>query len=335
MTDTDAEQNLLKVTDLSINVAGAWPDLVRGVSFALAKGETLCIVGESGCGKSLTALALMGLLTTPPLSVTQGSANFQGRDLLQLPSSELQALRGNSMAMIFQEPMTSLNPVLRIGEQIAESVRRHKGVTRQKARARALEMLQRVGIPAAEKRLDEFPHQLSGGMRQRVMIAMALANDPALLLADEPTTALDVTIQAQVLDLMRDLQAETGTAMIMITHDLGVVAEMADTVAVMYAGQIVEIGPAREIFEDAQHPYTIGLMSAVPSVGARSERLVTIPGVVPSAMDMPAGCRFAPRCPFADEICTKMPSLADLGQRHLAACWKAPLEVQMAQAGRL
>jgi peptide/nickel transport system ATP-binding protein len=335
MTDTDAEQNLLQVTDLSINVAGAWPDLVRGVSFALAKGETLCIVGESGCGKSLTALALMGLLTTPPLSVTQGSANFQGRDLLQLPSSELQALRGNSMAMIFQEPMTSLNPVLRIGEQIAESVRRHKGVTRQKARARALEMLQRVGIPAAEKRLDEFPHQLSGGMRQRVMIAMALANDPALLLADEPTTALDVTIQAQVLDLIRDLQAETGTAMIMITHDLGVVAEMADTVAVMYAGQIVEIGPAREIFEDAQHPYTIGLMSAVPSVGARSERLVTIPGVVPSAMDMPAGCRFASRCPFADEICTKIPSLVDLGQRHQAACWKAPLEVQMAQAGRI
>ena len=294
---TDAEQNLLKVTDLSINVAGASPDLVRGVSFTLTKGETLCLVGESGCGKSLTALALMGLLTTPPLSVTQGSATFQGRDLLQLPSGKLQALRGNSMAMIFQEPMTSLNPVLRIGEQIAESVRRHKGVTRLEARARALEMLQRVGIPAAEKRLDEFPHQLSGGMRQRVMIAMALANDPALLLADEPTTALDVTIQAQVLDLMRDLQAETGTAMILITHDLGVVAEMADTVAVMYAGQIVEIGPAREIFEDAQHPYTIGLMSAVPSVGARSERLVTIPGVVPSAMDMPAGCRFASTLP--------------------------------------
>ncbi len=331
----DAEPNLLKVTDLSINVAGASLDLVRGVSFTLAKGETLCIVGESGCGKSLTALALMGLLTTPPMLVTQGSATFQGRDLLQLPIGELQALRGNSMAMIFQEPMTSLNPVLRIGEQIAESVCRHKGVSRLEARARALEMLQRVGIPAAEKRLDEFPHQLSGGMRQRVMIAMALANDPTLLLADEPTTALDVTIQAQVLDLMRDLQAETGTAMILITHDLGVVAEMADTVAVMYAGQIVEIGPAREIFEDAQHPYTIGLMSAVPSVGARSERLVTIPGVVPSAMDMPAGCRFASRCPFADAICAKVPSLVDLGQRHQAACWKAPLEAQIAQVDRI
>jgi len=331
----DAEPNLLKVTDLSINVAGASLDLVRGVSFTLAKGETLCIVGESGCGKSLTALALMGLLTTPPMLVTQGSATFQGRDLLQLPIGELQALRGNSMAMIFQEPMTSLNPVLRIGEQIAESVCRHKGVSRLKARARALEMLQRVGIPAAEKRLDEFPHQLSGGMRQRVMIAMALANDPTLLLADEPTTALDVTIQAQVLDLMRDLQAETGTAMILITHDLGVVAEMADTVAVMYAGQIVEIGPAREIFEDAQHPYTIGLMSAVPSVGARSERLVTIPGVVPSAMDMPAGCRFASRCPFADAICANVPSLVDLGQRHQAACWKAPLEAQIAQVDRI
>lgn len=331
----DAEPNLLKVTDLSINVAGASLDLVRGVSFTLAKGETLCIVGESGCGKSLTALALMGLLTTPPMLVTQGSATFQGRDLLQLPIGELQALRGNSMAMIFQEPMTSLNPVLRIGEQIAESVCRHKGVSRLEARARALEMLQRVGIPAAEKRLDEFPHQLSGGMRQRVMIAMALANDPTLLLADEPTTALDVTIQAQVLDLMRDLQAETGTAMILITHDLGVVAEMADTVAVMYAGQIVEIGPAREIFEDAQHPYTIGLMSAVPSVGARSERLVTIPGVVPSAMDMPAGCRFASRCPFADAICANVPSLVDLGQRHRAACWKAPLEAQIAQVDRI
>ncbi len=331
----DAEPNLLKVTDLSINVAGASLDLVRGVSFTLAKGETLCIVGESGCGKSLTALALMGLLTTPPMLVTQGSATFQGRDLLQLPIGELQALRGNSMAMIFQEPMTSLNPVLRIGEQIAESVCRHKGVSRLKARARALEMLQRVGIPAAEKRLDEFPHQLSGGMRQRVMIAMALANDPTLLLADEPTTALDVTIQAQVLDLMRDLQAETGTAMILITHDLGVVAEMADTVAVMYAGQIVEIGPAREIFEDAQHPYTIGLMSAVPSVGVRSERLVTIPGVVPSAMDMPAGCRFASRCPFADAICANVPSLVDLGQRHQAACWKAPLEAQIAQVDRI
>jgi len=331
----DAEPNLLKVTDLSINVAGASLDLVRGVSFTLAKGETLCIVGESGCGKSLTALALMGLLTTPPMLVTQGSATFQGRDLLQLPIGELQALRGNSMAMIFQEPMTSLNPVLRIGEQIAESVCRHKGVSRLEARARALEMLQRVGIPAAEKRLDEFPHQLSGGMRQRVMIAMALANDPTLLLADEPTTALDVTIQAQVLDLMRDLQAETGTAMILITHDLGVVAEMADTVAVMYAGQIVEIGPAREIFEDAQHPYTIGLMSAVPSVGVRSERLVTIPGVVPSAMDMPAGCRFASRCPFADAICANVPSLVDLGQRHQAACWKAPLEAQIAQVDRI
>jgi len=275
------------------------------------------------------------LLTTPPMLVTQGSATFQGRDLLQLPIGELQALRGNSMAMIFQEPMTSLNPVLRIGEQIAESVCRHKGVSRLEARARALEMLQRVGIPAAEKRLDEFPHQLSGGMRQRVMIAMALANDPTLLLADEPTTALDVTIQAQVLDLMRDLQAETGTAMILITHDLGVVAEMADTVAVMYAGQIVEIGPAREIFEDAQHPYTIGLMSAVPSVGVRSERLVTIPGVVPSAMDMPAGCRFASRCPFADAICANVPSLVDLGQRHQAACWKAPLEAQIAQVDRI
>ncbi len=320
------ETPLLDVRNLSIRVAKARSNLVDDVSFSLQPGRTLCIVGESGCGKSQTALALMGLLATPPLSVTGGAALFKGRDLLSLPQSEKQRIRGDRMAMIFQEPMSSLNPVLRIGEQIAEAVRRHKRVSASAARERALEMLEKVRIPAAKKRLDEFPHQLSGGMRQRAMIAMALANDPELLLADEPTTALDVTIQAQILELMRSLQAELGTAMILITHDLGVVAEMADAVAVMYAGRIVEIGTTRDIFEDPQHPYTIGLMSSMPALGQRSERLVTIPGRVPSATEMPDGCRFASRCPFRREICAETPVLAEAGGSHRVACWRAPIE---------
>ncbi|MEZ5779827.1 MAG: ABC transporter ATP-binding protein [Paracoccaceae bacterium] len=323
---TGTGQDLLDVRNLSIRVGKARNNLVDDVSFSLAPGRTLCIVGESGCGKSLTALALMGLLASPPLSVTGGTAIFDGRDLLSLPQSERQRIRGDRMAMIFQEPMSSLNPVLRIGEQIAEAVRRHKRVGTEAARARALEMLERVRIPAARKRLDEFPHQLSGGMRQRAMIAMALANDPELLLADEPTTALDVTIQAQILDLMRGLQAEMGTAMIMITHDLGVVAEMADEVAVMYAGRIVEIGATRDIFENPQHPYTIGLMSSMPALGQRSERLVTIPGRVPSATDMPDGCRFASRCPFRKAGCADTPDLHSIGGSHRVACWRAPIE---------
>ncbi|PIL21080.1 hypothetical protein P775_05920 [Puniceibacterium antarcticum] len=317
---------LLDVRDLSIRVAGVKPLLVDGISFALDPGQTLCIVGESGCGKSLTSLALMGLLQTPPLSITGGTARFAGRDLLTMTRQELGHVRGDRMAMIFQEPMSSLNPALKIGEQIAEAVRRHKGVGRDAARARALQMLERVRIPAAARRLDAYPHELSGGMRQRVMIAMALANDPELLIADEPTTALDVTIQAQILDLMRELQAETGAAMILITHDLGVVAEMADQVAVMYAGRIVEKGPVAQIFDDPQHPYTIGLMSSMPSLGARADRLVTIPGVVPQAADMPAGCRFASRCPFRSGICDTVPPLSSVGNGHDVACFHAPLE---------
>ncbi|MFA8384208.1 MAG: ABC transporter ATP-binding protein [Pelagibaca sp.] len=317
---------LLQVEGLTIRVANAPQPLVDNVSFALNPGETLCIVGESGCGKSLTALALMGLLDGTPLRIEGGTAQFQDADLLSAPRETLRALRGDRIAMIFQEPMTSLNPALRIGDQIAEAVCEHRGVSREAGRARALEMLERVRIPAAAKRLDEFPHQLSGGMRQRVMIAMALANDPALLVADEPTTALDVTIQAQILDLMRNLGQETGAAMIMITHDLGVVAEMADAVAVMYAGRIVEAGSTAQIFDDPQHPYTLGLMSSMPSLTGRSERLVTIPGTVPSALDMPVGCRFAARCPFATADCAKAPSLTDLGRGHRVACWHAPLE---------
>ncbi|KDB03456.1 peptide ABC transporter ATP-binding protein, partial [Defluviimonas sp. 20V17] len=246
---------MLEVQDLAIRIRGTGRNLVDGVSFGVMPGETLCIVGESGCGKSLTALALMGLLASPPLEIAGGKALFQGQDLLGLTRAQFSRLRGDRLAMIFQEPMSALNPALRIGEQIAESVRRHRGASHRAARARALEMLEKVRIPAPETRLDEFPHQLSGGMRQRAMIAMALANDPALIVADEPTTALDVTIQAQILDLMRRLRDEAGTALIMITHDLGVVAEMADKVAVMYAGRVVETGTMAQVFGDPQHPY--------------------------------------------------------------------------------
>ena len=316
---------LLDVQDLSITALGAANNIVDGVSFKLNPEETLCIVGESGCGKSLTALALMGLLATPPLSVTGGTAMFCGRDLLSLPPAETRKISGSKIAMIFQEPMTSLNPAMTIGAQIIETVRRHKGLDAQAARERALQMLDRVRIPAAAQRLDEYPYQLSGGMRQRAMIAMALANDPRLLIADEPTTALDVTIQAQILELMRDLQREIGAALVLITHDLGVVAEMADRVAVMYAGRMVENGPVAQIFDDPQHPYTIGLMSSMPSYASHGKRLITIPGVVPSARDMPAGCRFESRCPFSVKACIKAPPLVEISLAHQVACWQAPL----------
>ena len=319
-------RSLLDVQGLSIRLGKIDQNIVDDISFTLEAGQTLCLVGESGCGKSLTALALMGLLPSPPLAIVGGTAQFDGDDLLAMAKEPLREIRGGRMAMIFQEPMTSLNPGLRIGEQIAESVRRHKRASRAESRARALEMLRRVRIPAPERRLDEFPHQLSGGMRQRVMIAMALANDPELLIADEPTTALDVTIQAQILKLMRELQSDTGAAMIMITHDLGVVAEMADQVAVMYGGRIVEAGTVDRIFTDPQHPYTIGLMSSMPSLGDRSERLVTVPGVVPPPGSMPTGCRFASRCPFSGPPCETVPPLRPCGERHAVACVRAPLE---------
>ena len=298
---------------------------VDGVSFTLSAGETLCVVGESGCGKSVTALATMGLLPRASAQVG-GRIAFEGRDLLGLDSRSMADLRGDRLAMIFQEPMTSLNPAFTVGSQLAEVLVRHRGATAKQAREQVLQMLRHVRIPAPEKRIDEFPHRMSGGMRQRVMIAMALLCQPALLIADEPTTALDVTIQAQVLDLMRALRAELGTAVLLITHDLGVVAEMADRVLVMYAGQVVEQAPVREIFAMPQHPYTVGLMGAMPALAAAGARLAAIDGMVPAATAMPDGCRFAARCPFADAQCREMPPLQDLGAGRRSRCWKAPLE---------
>ncbi|PVB62435.1 ABC transporter ATP-binding protein [Labrenzia sp. 011] len=325
---------VLSVDNLALRFKGAPANIIDGISFDVRPGETLCIVGESGCGKSVTALSLMGLLPRSVAQVMSGRAMFGDRDLLTLSQRTMADLRGNTISMIFQEPMTSLNPSYRIGDQIAEVVLRHRNVTGADARRRARDMLERVRIPAAASRLNDYPHELSGGMRQRVMIAMALANDPAVLIADEPTTALDVTIQAQIIDLIEELQKETGTALIMITHDLGVVAEIADRVCVMYAGHIVEDGPVETIFDDPQHPYTIGLMSSVPSVGPRSGRLATIAGMVPAIDDMPTGCRFTPRCPFAQENCALSPPVLDQhGPSHRAACHYAPLETVFAETG--
>ena len=330
-----SEPPLLRVEGLSILFDGTPSNVnvVDDVSFAVSKGKTLCIVGESGCGKSVTSLALMGLLPTPPARIISGSAMFEGQELLTLTERERADLRGDRMAMIFQEPMTSLNPAFTIGDQIAEGIVRHRKVTKAEAMERALNMLKKVRIPAPEKRLRAYPHEMSGGMRQRVMIAMALANDPQLLIADEPTTALDVTIQAQILTLVRRLQEDTGTAMILITHDLGVVAEVADEVAVMYAGHVVESGPVEAIFEDPQHPYTIGLMGSVPSLGRRQGRLATIRGTVPPAELMPKGCRFTPRCPFSDSRCANdLPPLGEIRLGHKARCWYAPLEQKRGEA---
>jgi oligopeptide/dipeptide ABC transporter ATP-binding protein len=324
---------LIAVEGLGVRFRGAPAEVVAGVSFDLRRGETLCLVGESGCGKSVTALALMGLLQAGSAEIRAARLDFDGTDLRALGPHRMADLRGDRLAMIFQEPMTSLNPVFTIGEQIAEAIRRHRGTDKAIARRRAAEMLGRVGIPAAGKRLDDYPHQLSGGMRQRVMIAMALANDPAVLIADEPTTALDTTIQAQILDLIRRLQEETGTAVLLITHDLGVVAEVADQVAVMYAGKIVEAGPAAAVFDDPQHPYTIGLMSSLPALALPRRRLTTIPGLVPTVDTMPAGCRFSTRCPFATRACAQEPPLATITPGHDVACHFVPIETRLDAAG--
>jgi peptide/nickel transport system ATP-binding protein len=300
---------------------------VDGVSFELAAGGTLGIVGESGCGKSVTSLSVMGLIPDPPGRIEAGEIDFDGVDLLRLPGEEMRRLRGNRLAMIFQEPMTSLNPAFTIGEQISEAVRHHRGLSARAARDHAIEMLRRVRIPAPERRVDDYPHKLSGGMRQRAMIAMALACDPKLLIADEPTTALDVTVQAQILDLLRQLRDETGMAIILITHDLGVIAEIAQEVVVMYAGQIVERAAVRDLFAVPQHPYTIGLLGSIPKLHRAAERLATIEGIVPNMLAPPAGCRFHPRCPFALERCrAEAQPLREIAPRHHAACWRAPLE---------
>ena len=318
--------SVLSIRNLTVRFKGAAANVVDGLSLDIAPGRTLAIVGESGCGKSVTSMALMGLLPDSA-QVHADTSTFLGEPLLAMTEQRRLDIRGNRLAMIFQEPMTSLNPAFTIGDQITESVVRHQNLSPQQARRRALEMLEKVRIPAAAQRLEAFPHELSGGMRQRAMIAMALANDPALIIADEPTTALDVTIQAQILSLIANLQAETGTAMMLITHDLGVVAEVADDVAVMYAGQVVESGPVTALFDDPQHPYTIGLMGSMPSMGPREDRLATIAGRVPTPAEMPSGCRFASRCPFVIQACrADRPPLREITSGHLAACIRTPLE---------
>lgn len=322
---------VLSIDNLSVRFKGAPANVVDGVSFAVQAGKTLAIVGESGCGKSVTSMALMGLLPDTA-TVQASSSSLLGEALLTLPDERLLDVRGNRMAMIFQEPMTSLNPVFTIGDQIAESVARHQGLSPKNARQRALQMLEKVRVPDAAQRLDAYPHELSGGMRQRAMIAMALANNPKLIIADEPTTALDVTIQAQILALVSTLQAETGTAMILITHDLGVVAEVADDVMVMYAGQVVESGSVNALFDDPQHPYTIGLMGSMPSIGPREGRLATINGRVPTPAEMPSGCRFAGRCPFVLAACRETrPPLLEVSSGHFAACLRVPLEQHLGE----
>ncbi|WP_306005414.1 ABC transporter ATP-binding protein [Aquicoccus porphyridii] len=332
LVNTEAQPDLLVVQDFSLRFRGAPSDQINRVSFSVGSGKTLCIVGESGCGKSVTSLAMMGLLPAGAAQINSGKMLFEGQAMNLADPKAMRKIRGSRMTMIFQEPMSSLNPVFRIGDQIVEAVKAHSDATDAQARDRAVAMLQRVGIPAPAKRMRDYPHQLSGGMRQRVMIAMALVNDPALLIADEPTTALDVTIQAQILELIRDLQAETGMGTIMITHDLGVVAEIADTVAVMYAGTVVETGPAERIFNDPQHPYTIGLMSSIPQLTGARGRLSTVPGMVPTAQNMPAGCRFSTRCPFARPVCTTEPPLVEIGDGHQAACHFAPLEIKLKES---
>ncbi len=304
---------------------------VDGIDFSVGRGRTVGLVGESGCGKSVTSLSVMGLVASPPGQVAADAILFEGRNILGLSADERRRLRGGKMSMIFQEPMTSLNPVHTIGQQIVEAIMAHTQLSPQAAKARAIEMLELVRIPSAKQRVDDYPHLLSGGMRQRVMIAMALSCEPALLIADEPTTALDVTIQAQILDLLQDLQRRLGMAMLIITHDLGVIAEIADEVVVMYAGKIVESAPVDALFADPQHPYTIGLLGSIPRIEVDRERLSTIEGSVPSPNNQPKGCRFAPRCPFADPRChVEPPPLRDLGPEHRVACWKAPVELARA-----
>ncbi|WP_254449010.1 ABC transporter ATP-binding protein [Thalassococcus sp. S3] len=332
MEEVDIEattEPLLRVEDLAVefHVSGTVQRALQSVSLTLQRGRTLGLVGESGCGKSVTSLSIMRLLPQPPGHYAGGRILLEGRDLLSLPEREMRALRGGRIGMIFQEPMTSLNPVYTCGEQIVESLSVHSGLAPKAAMERAVELLDLVGLPSPRERAHDYPHQLSGGQRQRVMIALALANDPDLLIADEPTTALDVTIQAQILDLMTDLRERTGAAVLLVTHDLGVVAQTCDDVVVMYAGGVVEQAPTTALFADPQHPYTIGLMAAVPRIDAIVDRLSTIAGSVPPPWIKLDGCRFASRCPLADDRCrSAVPPLREIGPDHAVACWHAPIE---------
>ncbi|MFC0410500.1 ABC transporter ATP-binding protein [Roseomonas elaeocarpi] len=299
--------------------------VLDGVSFSLQPGRTVALVGESGCGKSVTSLAVMGLL--PPSATVTGTIRLEGREIAELPPDQRRKLRGGDLAMIFQEPMTSLNPAFTVGEQVAEALRLHRGLSGDAAMMAAVRMLESVRIPEAGRRARQYPHQLSGGMRQRVMIAMALACEPRVLIADEPTTALDVTVQAQILTLLDEMRARTGAATLLITHDLGVVADHADQVVVMYAGRVAESGPAAQVLGTPQHPYTVGLLGAAPRLdGERGGRLATVEGTVPDLANPPPGCRFAPRCPFRIPVCDTQPPLFEVGPDHRSACHRAPLD---------
>ena len=317
-------ENLLEIKNLNVcfQTENGLVHALRNVSFEVRQGEVLALVGESGCGKSVTALSVMGLLPQPQGIISGGSIHFQGRDLVPLPRKELRKYTGNEISMIFQEPMTSLNPVYTVGYQICEAIRQHSRISKKAVRDHTIEMLDKVGIAEAGKRFNAYPHQLSGGMRQRVMIAMALSCNPRLLIADEPTTALDVTIQAQILELMLELNQSIGMSMIMITHDLGVVAEIAERVAVMYAGRIVETSQVVPLFTNPSHPYTWGLLGSMPWVDREQERLSPIAGIVPNPFEYPAGCTYSTRCPLVDDKCRQHePDLIEVEPGHLSACW--------------
>ncbi|MBB6692010.1 ABC transporter ATP-binding protein [Cohnella xylanilytica] len=325
-------RTMLEVNDLSVSfdVYGGEVQAVRGVSFSVKEGEAVAIVGESGSGKSVTAQTIMRLISTPPGRIKQGSVRFDGQELLSLPEKEMQRVRGNQIGMIFQDPMTSLNPTMTIGMQIMEGLMKHQKMSRSDAKKRAIELLTMVGIPNPESRISQYPHHFSGGMRQRAMIAIALSCNPALLIADEPTTALDVTIQAQILRLMKNLQKQTGTSIILITHDLGIVADMCDRVIVMYAGQIIETGTKREIFRNPQHPYTKGLLKSLPRLDqSKNEPLVPIHGTPPDLIQPPQGCGFCSRCDYAMRICqTEVPEFTRLSDTQQVRCW-----LQQSQGG--
>ncbi|UQD52160.1 peptide ABC transporter ATP-binding protein [Bacillus methanolicus] len=317
-------EKILEVKDLHVTFQtyGGEVKAVRGVTFDLYKGETLAIVGESGCGKSVTSQSIMRLIPNPPGKITNGQILFKGRDLTKLKEPEMRKIRGSDISMIFQDPMTALNPTLTIGDQMIEGILQHQHVTKEEAKKKALVMMDLVGIPSPEFRFKQYPHQFSGGMRQRIVIAMALVCQPEVLIADEPTTALDVTIQAQILELFKDIQKKTGVSIILITHDLGVVAQVADRIAVMYAGKIVESGSRREIFYNPQHPYTRGLLNSVPRLDVDGAELVPINGSPPDLFSPPVGCSFAARCEFAMEVCDKVyPFRTFLSQEHHVDCW--------------